>query len=277
MDLAFIAPTKHLNTVSAKGNILLALAHLIDDNGKNEYARFHRRAAERGVRIICDNGLFEGRQVDDEALLRRATAIKAQVVCAPDSLLNSDETIKRFKQFIRVKQDAGLVIDVMGIPQADTPAGWWDCFRFFDLSNDCQLIGLSILSIPAAFGEYFGTRTITNTRMELIRQLYSYEILLGRRLTKCHLLGLGDHLGDLTLSTRLLPDTIISNDSSSAYVHGRQGIRYTQLGNLKTGKDPRQVNFDTDEELTSEQYRDIVYNMSIAKMLAGQVPGGIFK
>lgn len=271
MDFAFIAPTKQLNQVSNHGDMLLALAHLIDDNGTNEYARYHRRAAERGVRVICDNGLFEGEQVDDETLLRRAAAIKAQVVCAPDVLYDSDTTVKRFKQFIRAKQDAGLVIDVMGIPQANDPAKWWECFKFFDLSRDCQLIGLSILSVPAAFAQHFGVTGITDTRMVLIRELYNYEILVGRRLTPCHMLGLGEHLGDLTLAARLLPDTVVSNDSSSAYVHGRQGIRFGALGKIPGGKDLRKVDFANQEVLSTEQLEDIYFNMAIQKLLTREI------
>ncbi len=59
MKLAFITPTSCLEQYSSQGDIYLALAHLIDDNGTNEYARFHRREAEKGRRVILDNGLFQ--------------------------------------------------------------------------------------------------------------------------------------------------------------------------------------------------------------------------
>lgn len=267
MDLAYIAPTSHLDTISAKGGILLALAHLIDDEGKNKYARFHRRKADQGYRVILDNGLFEGAQVDTPALLHRAGLIKAQAVCAPDVLYNSAETIKAFKQFIRAKQDKGMVFDVMGIPQANHPSEWWDCFRFMDLSPDCNLIGLSILSIPRAFNASLGVTGITAARVHIIRQLYLYEILLGRRITRCHLLGLGESLYDLTLAHRLLPVTVASNDSTSCFVHGENLVKYTQMGKIPGGKILKRLDF-SDRDLTDEQEEAVRWNIKIAHNLS---------
>lgn len=243
MDLAFITPTTYLRKFASQGDIYLALAHLIDDDGQNDYACFHRGEAEKGRRVILDNGLFEGAQVGTEALLRRAQAIGAQVVCAPDILYDSAGTIKEFKNFIRAKQDAGLSIDVMGIPQADNPADFWDCFRFMDLSGDCQLIGLSILSVPHSFGELVGNRGITASRLYLLEQLSNYEKLAGRPATKCHLLGLGESLADIMYAARELPHTVISNDSSSAFVHGMNNVAYSVLGTWPGGKIEEKLDF----------------------------------
>lgn len=268
MDLALITPTSFLEKYARRGDIYLALAHLIDDEGQNEYASFHRREAEKGRRVILDNGLFEGSQVSTEALLRRAQAIRASVVCAPDSLYDTLGTIKAFKQFIRDKHEFGLVCDVMGIPQADNSADWWECFRFMELSKECSLIGLSILSIPQSFTDDSWTRPITDSRMYLIRQLANYESLVGRRATPCHMLGLGESLADLILATRLLPRTIISNDSSSAFVHGYNYVEYDGLGNLPGGKILEKLNFDLETELDDFQEAFISNNINKALQLA---------
>lgn len=269
MDLAFITPTKYLEKFSKQGTMYLALAHLVDDNGTNNYARFHRREAEKGRKVILDNGLFEGAQVDPQSLIRRARAIRASVVCAPDVLYDSAGTVKEFKSFIKLKHEEGLVCDVMGIPQADNPDGWWDCFRFMDLSKECQLIGLSILSVPASFKRDSWKRPITDSRMHLIRQLHSYEKFLGRPATNCHMLGLGEALSDITLATRLLPDTIISNDSSSAYVHGARQIRYSRLGDIPGGKDHKKLDFNAQTTLFPTQEEAIQYNIDVALTLSG--------
>ena len=268
MDLAFITPTTYLERYAALGDFHLALAHLIDDEGKNEYTRFYRLQSEQGKRVYLDNGLFEGNQVPTEDLLHRATLIQAHTVCAPDVLYDSSGTIKAFKEFVRAKQDRGLVFDIMGIPQASNPTDWWECFRFMELSRDCNIIGLSILSIPKSFNEFIGTTGITAARMWLIRQLYLYEILLGRRITKCHLLGLGDHLGDITLANRLLPDTIVSNDSSSAFVHGMRDIMYSKLGRIPGGKIKAKLDFAFDQDLTLEQLGAITHNIATALAIA---------
>lgn len=271
MQLAFITPTAYLSKFSSQGDFYLALAHLIDDNGENEYATFHRREAEKGRRVVLDNGLFEGAQVEPEALIERARAIKAQAVCAPDVLYDSKGTIKAFKEFIRLKYETGLVCDVMGIPQADNPSGWWECFQFMDMHTGCDLVGLSILSVTKSFDFLAGRgrdEYITGARAYLIRQLYNYSDLSGRRLTPIHLLGLGESYADVVQAIELLPRDIVSNDSSSCFVHGAQGIRYDQFGVLPYGKDPTKLNFDLSPYLSSSRIDDTQYNIDIAKGIA---------
>lgn len=267
MQLAFITPTAYLNRFSSQGDFYLALAHLIDDNGSNDYARFHRREAEKGRRVILDNGLFEGAQVSTEALVQRARAIKASVVCAPDVLYDSKATIKEFKQFIKYKHELGLVCDIMGIPQADNPNDWWECFQFMDLHPECSLIGLSILSIPKSFGSSIGKteRPITDSRVHLIRQLYSFSYFSGHRITPCHLLGLGESYRDVIEAKKLLPRDIVSNDSSSAFVHGMHSVVYRRGGVIPGGKNHEKLDFDLQEVREVEK---IQQNINEARWVA---------
>lgn len=266
MKLAFITPTAYLQQFAKQGDIHLALAHLIDDNGTNEYASFYRREAQQGKRVILDNGLFEGAQVSTEQLLQRAAAIKASVVCAPDVLFDSKGTIKAFKQFIRAKQEAGLVCDVMGIPQASSALEWWDCFQFMDMHSECSLIGLSILSIPKCFPR-FSREPITASRAYLIRQLYAYSDLSGHRITPCHLLGLGESYDDVKVANELLSRDIVSNDSSSAFVHGLNEVIYDRDGSIPGGKIKDKLDFSI-SELEAYQLYDIQYNISTARRIA---------
>lgn len=265
MQLAFIVPTKFLYRYAVLGDCHLALAHLIDDNGTNEYANFYRREARQGKRVILDNGLFESKQVEPESLIHRAKSIEASVVCAPDALFNASGTIKEFKRFIRLKQEEGLVAEVMGIPQADNPADWWECFRYFELSRDCDLIGLSILSIPKAFEMASrGPERITSARMHVIRQLFVYQSLLSRTITPCHLLGMGESYNDMLLCKQLvMDDTIVSNDSTSAFVHGYHNVRYTGLGGIPGGKILEKLDFSINE-LTQDQADIIEHNINTA-------------
>lgn len=270
MKLAFITPTAYLNKFAAQGDLYLALAHLIDDNGQNEYARFHRRAAQQGKRVILDNGLFEGAQVSTEELLQRTAAIKPSVVCAPDVLYDAKGTIKEFKHFVAAKHEAGLVCDVMGIPQADNPADWWDCFQFMDMHPECALIGLSILAIPKSFAEFVdSTRPITSSRVHLIRQLYAFSHISGHRITPMHLLGLGEDYADIITANRLLSRDIVSNDSSSAFVHGMHGVRYRRHGVIPGGKIHEKLDFSLQRcDLLPPEEESVQYNINIAKEVA---------
>lgn len=247
MNLAFIVPTFYLQKFATQGDFYLALAHLIDDNGTNAYTTFHRREAAKGKRIVLDNGLFEGAQVDPATLVHRAGLVNAQTVCAPDVLYDSKGTIKEFKNFIKLKQEEGLVCNIMGIPQASNPANWWECFQFMDMHPECHLIGLSILSIERSFqsvAKGADKRPITASRVHLIKQLYSYSHFSDRRITPCHLLGLGESYADIIYAKRLLSRDIVSNDSSSAFVHGLKGQTYDRFGALRCGKDREKLDFD---------------------------------
>lgn len=270
MKLAFITPTTYLNKYAVQGDIHLALAHLIDDNGKNDYSRFYRREVEKGRHVILDNGLFEGAQVSPESLIRRARSIGAQTVCAPDVLYDSKGTIKAFKEFIKLKHEEGLVCRIMGIPQADNPAEWWECFQFMDLHPEVELIGLSILSIPKSFGEVIGhtTKPITDSRVHLIRQLSHFQDLSGRQCTKCHLLGLGESYLDIITAMQLMPETIVSNDSSSAFVHGMHGVFYRMGGVIPGGKIHEKLDFNMKEQLSQYHLKAIQANMDEAKRIA---------
>lgn len=268
MNLAFITPTAYLEKYATQGDIHLALAHLIDDNGQNEYASFYRREVEKGRRVILDNGLFEGAQVTTDQLLERAAAIKASVVCAPDVLYDSKGTIKAFKQFIRDKQEFGLVAEVMGIPQADNQTDWWECFQFMDMHAECDLIGLSILSVPKSFAKWSTKeQPITSARVQLIRQLYSYSDISGRRITPMHLLGLGESYDDILEARTLLSRDIISNDSSSAFVHGIMGIRYEKTGRIPGGKNHQKLDFNI-IRVGKNDPEVIQHNIDTAKELA---------
>lgn len=277
IDLAFITPTCYLEKYSKQGDLYLALAHLIDDEGTNDYARFHRREADKGRRVILDNGLFEGAQVDTESLLRRARAINASVVCAPDILYDSAGTVKEFKAFIKAKQDFGLHAEVMGIPQASNPDDWWDCFRFMDLSSDCNIIGLSILSVPQSFenvainsGLWPEARfeRITHSRVYLFRQLLAYASLIDRPVTPCHMLGLGESYADIVYANRVLEGIVVSNDSSSCFIHGKHRVAYGQLGTIPGGKNHEKVDFGQEMDLQLNQKTCIQHNIEVAKSIA---------
>lgn len=272
MKLAFITPTAYLDQYAKQGDIYLALAHLIDDEGENEYASFHRREAQQGKRVILDNGLFEGAQVDPESLIRRASAIGAHCVFAPDVLYDAKATIKEFKQFIKLKHEAGLVCEIAGVPQADNPAEWWECFQFMDLHPECNLIGLSILSVPKAFGRDTGPtkRPITDSRVHLIRQLYAYSDLSGRRITPCHLLGLGESYADIVTALQLLPREIVSNDSSSSFVHGLHGVRYQRGGVIPGGKIHEKLDFGIEEDLAADRHEAVQHNIDEAQWIRSQ-------
>lgn len=260
MKLAFIAPTAYLEKYSTQGDFYLALAHLLGDA---EYLNFHLEEKAKGKVVYLDNGLFEGAQVTPDELINHVARLGPDVVCAPDVLYNSKATIKVFKSFIKLKQEAGLVCKVMGIPQADNPHDWWDCFQFFDTCKDCDMIGLSILSIPKAFGG-----TITESRRHVIKQLFIHSHMSGRRLTPMHLLGLGEGYGDIQTANCMLPREILSNDSSSCFVTGKHLVRYDKEGKIPGGKIPEKVNFNACTELSTNQIDAIQWNIRTAKKIA---------
>lgn len=260
MKLAFIAPTAYLEKYSTQGDFYLALAHLLGDA---EYLNFHLEEKAKGKIVYLDNGLFEGAQVTPDELINHVARLGPDVVCAPDVLYNSKATIKAFKSFIKLKQEAGLVCKVMGIPQADNPHDWWDCFQFFDTCKDCDMIGLSILSIPKSF-----SGSITESRRHVIKQLFIHSHMSGRRLTPMHLLGLGEGYGDMQTANCMLPREILSNDSSSAFVHGCYDVVYNKDGTIPGGKIKAKLDFDLKVAGDTQTENLIQQNINIAKKIA---------
>ena len=155
IQLAFIAPTKHVKEFSGQGDFILALAHLIDEEAVNEYSQAIRAT---GLPVILDNSLFENHQaVGILELLNKAQRIGAHTVFVPDVLYKTKETAAELDHAIEVRESVGAHhIKLGAVPQADNVEDYQEQLLAFNDNPNIDLIGLSILAIPHSYRKEFG-------------------------------------------------------------------------------------------------------------------------
>jgi hypothetical protein len=242
MKHAFIAPINYLDLIPDECTFHLVLAHLLDN--KN-YVDFYNKRKAKGDFIILDNSCFEYKKpLSLEKILHFLDQHDAQV----DVLVASDypfepwqKTVKAADQFKNDLVKKNLSYQVMVVPQSEKGdvCGWLQGYK--ELSNlGVSFIGMSIMGLPNAFRTVTYTDDISTNR--LYASLYLKNHGLITETVKHHYLGLGSNVRELLLLAQM--GVAYSNDSSSAFWHGINGITYDRSGSgLQQGKIEKPVDF----------------------------------
>ena len=244
---------------------MLALSHLIDPEYSNEYSQALREWKKSGKQIYLDNGLFEnGIPEDTHSLLNKAKHFEVDLVFAPDVLFDAKKTEEELDYFYTVKQEIYPEVKIGYVVQARDPITYLAEFKRANLDDRIDLIGLSILSVPASFnGEVCGFSSENDiTYCREIAIDFIDKMIMGPK-KDCHLLGLGGSLNDLVVGQDY--DWIKSNDSSSAFVTGYHGMRYHK-NEVPGGKVEEKLDFSI-TELSGTQEENIIHNISIIKKI----------
>lgn len=257
----FIAPTEYLHLIPEDCKFHLLLAHLLKDD---RYASFYRKRKAEGDFIIIDNGAFEFKKpLEPEEYYRLVSesGVVPDVVVAPDyPFKNWEVTVESTIKFVQEYGnyfDAN-VTDVMAVPQSEPGdyKGWIKAYSEFSLIPDVTFIGMSILGIPNAFKSLTGTDAISFNRMFASLYLKNNNIINMDK--KHHYLGCDDPR-ELVIQKEI--GVASSNDSSSAFWHAINGIRFDMsAGGLINGKIKREVDFDLPYDKSHDN--DIKYNMN---------------
>lgn len=145
-----IAPTAYLDLTAARTNTHLVLAHVADHD--DQYADFYRRMSDRGDYIICDNGAFElGESYAPDKLIQLGHKVGANALVLPDyPLQHADVTIAAAEKYIPIFKSAGF--DTFYAPQSEPNQleQWIHAYRWGAGHPDVDIVGMSILGIPAA-------------------------------------------------------------------------------------------------------------------------------
>lgn len=217
IDLAIITSTPHLADLATGGSIDMALTHLVLNNPA--YAAHYRARAAAGVHVILDNSAFEledttGAGLGAEPVLKAAALVGASTVICQDVLFDCAATTTSTKRFLAHAADLAEsgTYRYMAVPQGTTEGEWMASYRDLAALPGIEVIGLSKLSVPAAFGA-----PVAEARLACVQALRSAGACLP-----LHLLG-----GDRSLLWELTehhqrgnaqPDgPVVSNDSSFAY------------------------------------------------------------
>lgn len=254
MKICVICPEPHLADFGSLGDAHLLLCHLVGSN--NKYTEFYKSRKELK---LLDNGLFEfHKAAPTPEILAKARVVGADVVIAPDVLYNPLETVKNAEQFMReVKIDnskfhSGAIkknVVPMAVPQAGNRKDYLWCYKTL-VDMGYPWIGLSCLACPNSFKEITNSAEVKINRIMAYRELQQAGLWSDK--VNHHLLGLGSFIDEVNFFAPI--KSVVSNDSSSAYLHGALGIRYKD-GQVPGGKRPEKLDF---QKATEQGTFDII-------------------
>lgn len=224
MQMASIVPQNFLN-LTAESNFHMALAHLVGEDGYEEYTEFFKNRKE-GAFCILDNGVIEGSPMPIETIIEKALLIGANEIVLPDAYKDAAKTIKMVDKALKVlltKFGAhNWPFSLMVVPQGDTEETWLDCAKIL-LEEYGEYI--DTIGIPKHLIDTVGNR---DARLYAISNLAEKVDLEGYAI---HLLGCWKTpLEVLTIAKaseqRIIP-TVRSCDSAIPYVYARNGLRFS--------------------------------------------------
>lgn len=270
IKFAHISPTKYLSQFSTYNGIHLILAHLVEQD--EVYADFYHNLDDDKPKIM-DNGGFEmykqGRPMyESHKLIEMGHRCKADYIVMSDypaehwtktqqHAIESIQQLKSagFKTFYCPQSEIG---DVEGLLQS---IEWGLAHR------DIDLIGLSILSAPNAFGvernnnlqRYLSRLTILQLLDERGSLDKIYHLPVEKRF---HCLGMVDGPNEINLLKRF-HDYIFSWDSSAAIWAGMHNLTFDKSPTgLINGKFEKEVDFACDLDLTDHHIFNIMHNIT---------------
>lgn len=259
-----IAPTANLDYTKNNGAHLI-LAHLIEIDDR--YTEFYANLND-GKPKIMDNSAFEmykqGRPMyPSDKLIEMALKVNADYIVLSDYPNEPGQvTIDKALEMIPIIKESGF--KTFFVPQSkigdlDDYLATWD----WALNNeDIDLIGMSILGAPNAFGVERG-----NQLQRYLSRLIIFQFLVEKRMLsstrdieRIHCLGMTDGPAEINL-LKPYERYIFSWDTSSAVWAGINGIRYDNSPTgLVNGKFELEVDFDSNIEHDAE---DVLYNQKI--------------
>lgn len=268
MKTAFIVPVSQLQRFATKSKYHLVLAHKVLEN--KEYADFYRHRSIAGDFVIQDCSAFElGHPIETPKLLEAAEYTMASEIVCPDVLFDGEATIASTKEFIKDYNKNYSYVTVkekrpklMAAIQGKNLVDYLRCHNaIYDMDvegTQIDTMGLSFLGVEKVFPDM----SPTLRRLMMLDLLYSNNILC----LPMHMLGIADNPVELKLinSIPYIRDMIRGNDSSSAYVHGSNNIRFDSTCGLTVPKIKTKINFE--EKITDEDMLwSIEHNIAVIK------------
>lgn len=195
-----------------RGEFQMILAHWVLEYP--EYATLAKKASQKGIFTLLDNGAFEGAQAETGALARAANACGATEVVLPDVMGNPTETLKRSWAALGQVSSYSVVF----VPQGKDVDEWTRCldawitkWELSQWKDDYKLtLGIATPKDPPA-------PPVFRAREECLCVAATYDYPL-------HMLGVGSisefALRQLEVARRL---GVRSVDTSLAFALGAHG------------------------------------------------------
>lgn len=268
MKVGFIVPIKYLN-LSLESDFHLILPHIVEKYP--EYGEFYKRRIEAGDFVMLDNSAFElGKPIDAQIQKRIAYELNVNEVVLPDFLSDSKETLKSIEKTLSTVY-TNNDFSIAAVSQGKDIESYIDCFRQLVEIKEINTVCMpAIIEFPVkniGWEVPFRMPEMVLRRIYLIEHLYERGIIneLIKSRKQIHLLGSYDQVELYYYRTKGY-NFVRSNDSSSAFVHGQRGIRYTLTG-LPCKKIEEKIDFGC-SNLTEYQIDCVKHNMNMIKWFA---------
>lgn len=268
MKIGIICPVAHLEDFAIKSDFHLILPHLFKEFPA--YREFYRYRAQQGDFVLQDNSVFElGHSLSADMLIEEANLIGASEMSACEVLSNSLESYKAAIHTVERSVKLGNKIPLLAVVQGESLSSFINYFFSLNSISEISSLGLPfdldyLEGENHLFTDYDSLKSRTLRRVlnrwRLVEILDEEAKKRNVTIKSTHLMGLSD---GMELQKYKNYYWIRSNDSSSAYVHGAAGFRYTDRG-LPCEKISRKLDFSS--SLTNdEQIDDVLYNIDKLK------------
>ncbi|CAL9961770.1 hypothetical protein VPHD479_0064 [Vibrio phage D479] len=258
INFCHIVPTPHLEELTKTNGSHLILAHLIDPTFNvgvmyNQAYTDYYRDLDDGKYVMMDNSAFEmvkhngGVMYQPERLIEMGKRVNADCIVLSDYPAEPwektrDMAIKQIPQF----KEAGF--DTFYVPQSEIGdlEGYIQSIEWALDNEDIDVIGISILGVPNAFGGIEKDNKLQRflARWRMMNLLQERGILDGRATKRLHFLGMLDGPREIEL-VKNFQWAIRSWDTSSAPWAGLNGVAYDETPTgLIDGKFEKEVDFD---------------------------------
>lgn len=213
--------------LTGEGTFHMILTHIVQKD--KEYTEYYKN--EKGLKLL-DNSLFELKYaLPAEDVIAAAELVDADILVSPDVIEDGQATIENAIQFTGKLKELGKLdkYAVMGVPQGKDIGEWLECYNALCNIQGIDCIGLSIIGMITAMQGTTGTDDIVTNRqlfMKRINEEFGWDESKWH-----HLLGLGRGAFELEAYANI--PSVRSNDSSNAWWHGYNNIKYSPKGQLE--------------------------------------------
>ena len=268
MKHGIICPIAYLSYFASKSNFHLILPHLIQ---YPKYKGFYKKRVHQGDFILLDNSIFElGYSLEKEKLLAIAQDMKVSEVVAPEVWHDKEGTIKLVEEFMEYHDVTKSTVNILAMATGNTEEEIIETFFQWNRHPKINSLGLPFSLDYEIKGVSDNIKSLTLKRVlnrwHLVDSLNKYAKASSQVIKPTHLMGLSDALE----LQRYKGDNyywIRSNDSSTAFVHGYNSIKYTDRG-LPCEKISQKVDFSRYDEGDISHFQIECINYNIDKILS---------
>ena len=224
------------------------------------------RTLHPNMYIIMDNSAYLlGKPMPEKDFMRAYEFFSPDCIVVLDHPYQREKTLDLTEAFIK-KYHGRIKAKFMGVPQGSTFAEYMLCFQLMKRYNELSVIGINMFmdwehpDLSKLEKTDRVCRFRSTVMLNINASLAEHNKLKEGSFKAIHLLGLT--LGrELAFATNQHMTSIRSCDSSSAFIHGYQGIRYGKEGLVK--KDWEHKMDFAIQKISGKQLTNILHNVAV--------------